>query len=362
MSNMKQWLEMYGWINYKNSVREGMCFYGSYDDYIFNLIQKKGHKEVKTVLNNVSKEHQDNIIKNLNSNKRKYRISLVTITDNILNITLKETFSPVPIETIEKMLRSITDYLYKIDIHDKNYCSDCGTYGAQDYAEYKGIITPLCHSCYHSLQQQQQDQIVEQQEKTKEAAVTHEKEISTSYLKGIIGAVVGGVLGVIALFFADRFMNVFFSYILRNSTNSYYEGSIPRWFMTLQYTYHYAINALIGLGIFIGYKLLRGKMEKAAPWIMIGIATFFMMASRVFMVAWYYGRYRSGGGSLFNKMVLVVVQDQLLEMMIYGPYARLFWRHMAISLGISAIVILIGYGLSKGILRRVFQKNRRMSA
>lgn len=90
-------------------------------------------------------------------------------------------------------------------------------------------------------------------------ATAEENQINGNFFTGIIGAILGGIVGCIpnllSLYFAERFFAILY--------------------------------ALIPLGIFYGYKLLNGRMNKAVKWITVALSAIFAVGIEFAMLAIY---------------------------------------------------------------------------
>jgi len=350
MSQLRQWLNLYGWVNYKSSPRDGICFYGSYGGYVFNLIQRKGYKEVKTYFPTASPEQMQGIVNHLEGCKKSFRVSKIVVKQGIITIIQRELFSRVSVQTIEEMLQSLTEYFQSQSIPDKHICPHCGVYGNHDCVSYRDIIIPLCKACYQELQQNLEKHIKEVQRTREipksEPAVTSIKERKDNYFTGILGALLGGILASSIIPFI-----IYSPYLQRLL------ASDPRY-----YEYSRFIVILVGLGIYGGYKILRGKDSLLSPAILISIT---MMSMIVLMLAFeYYESIRvSDNWSDMNPEVPFFDSVKMIFWnLFYSPSREEVWKDI-FSIGKIACLGLIPYLFHlKWVYHRVVEKFQSTSA
>jgi len=368
MSQIRQWLDLYGWINYKRSERDGICFYGSYGGYVFNLIQRKGCKEIKIYLGGLTKEQQQSVVLDLDNKKQALRIWRTDIANNLLTIKLREVLRPVPASIIEDILKSLTGLFYDMKMQDKNHCSLCGDYGSHNMASFEGIITPLCQGCYGHLEKNMVPEFKERADQGTESAAAQDKAggkykwFSKGYLKhrwskesywrGIGGAVIAGIISLILIELSFQKIMEIAVIKLQNSKQEDFEA-------LTRYTRF--LNILLSIGVYMGYKLFKGKRSRIVPFMLMGLTFGLAMINAPVMSIYHTMRYITGPMDLGRA--LGFIKNYIVEFYIFGPHRAIIWRIILTQTLIAFIGLIpcffdymgwwqriIGKGKNKGLV------------
>jgi hypothetical protein len=224
---LKKWARLKGWKIDKSFV------YGNYNDYIFTAFDGSGFKAFSTILPNLTDEQSNKILEFLGRSKKSLKISEYYLKDGNLLLKHRETFMPMKIQDMDGMLKKLTGFFINEGICGKDYCAICGTAGNHMTVSLNDNVMPICGECY-------QRSLNEIEDISKENALEEK-----NYVTGIIGAFLGGLVGVIPWVIVNVYLNLYAS----------------------------ILDLLIGKLSLRGYFIFKGKIGQPTKWI-IAVITF----------------------------------------------------------------------------------------
>lgn len=223
---LKEFAAMKGWRIEKNTA------YGEENGYLFTLVDGQGFKIFASPLPSISEDNRRDILDYLDKNKEKLKISEFMFDNKVLIIKFKETLTSTKVETMDTLLKELTDFLRSKDVKGKESCIFCGNDGAEQTVYIDNIMYSAHVECYSHA-----NAAVEEAKKEYEAE-------DKNYFLGFIGAFIGGIV-----------------------------CSIP-WILVQAYLSRVAavLAAFIGIGSLKAYYIFKGKLGRGTRWI-IGLCT-----------------------------------------------------------------------------------------
>ncbi|KPU45861.1 hypothetical protein OXPF_03290 [Oxobacter pfennigii] len=236
---LKKWAKLKGWQLDKNFV------YGNYNGYIFTAFDGRNYKVFTTMIPNLTEEQKEKIFSFIKENKKRLKISEYSIESNVLTVKYKELIRPMKIQEMDAILKALTDFFLSEGIYGKEHCAICGAQGNHDTVAINDSIVSLCGTCYRQS-------IDDVEEMSKEYA-TEEK----NYAIGFIGALLGGLVGVIPWVIVENYLGLYAS----------------------------ILGFLIGKASLKGYTLFKGKIGKPTGFIIGAATTFSVIAAELVSLA-----------------------------------------------------------------------------
>lgn len=182
--------------------------------------------------------------------EKEKRINSYKLTHGSITLTKNALLSAVKTHDLQLLLDQITEKYQELGASPS--CYNCNKAGEMGFSRYNGVVLPLCDECFEGVR----NRISQNQQ-------AHEST-ANNYLAGTIGAVVGGLLGSVL------------------------------WVIIGMLGY---VASIAGFAISFasakGYTLLKGKITRAALWI-IGLSSLFALIIAQFVT---YGLafYRTAG-------------------------------------------------------------------
>lgn len=213
--------------------------YGRSNDIFFNVqyVNYNSFAQINVFVKNPVGINIDQINLYLKENKKRYKASKALLNDGIVSVTLSSA-TVVKAEVLEAFLNDFSAYL-----QENGYTSSCTFCNSNENIGYTftdGMVREVCPACHEKL-----EGIVED--------IKEERETSGSYLKGALGAILGGILGIIP------------------------------WVLIGMLGFVAAISGLIMSYLsYKGYMLLKGKIGKGMIWILIIVLVVFTYVGVLF--------------------------------------------------------------------------------
>lgn len=218
---LKQFASIKGWRIEKNRA------YGEENGYIFTLIDGQGFKAFLSPLPSTDEYNQKDVLDYLDKNKKMLGISEFMFDNEVLIIKLKETLTSTKIETMNNLLKELTDFLKSKGIKGKECCIFCSNDNAEQTVYIDNIMYSAHGECY-----------LHQKNVVEEATREYEAE-DKNYFLGFIGALIGGIVCSIPWIIVQVFLNRIAS----------------------------VLAALIGVGALKAYYMFKGKLGRGTRWI-----------------------------------------------------------------------------------------------
>lgn len=209
--------------------------YGRTNDIFFNvrLVNYNCHARIAAFIKNPNGINISAINLFLQENKKKYKASKATVENDVIYVMLTSA-TRVKADTVKDFLNAFSEYL--IENGYTSSCMFCSNNENIGYTFTNDQVREVCPECHEKLSGVVED-------------MKEERQASGSYLKGAIGAVIGGILGIIP------------------------------WVLLGMLGY---IAALSGLAMaflsYKGYMLMKGKVGKGMIWILIVVLLVFTYA------------------------------------------------------------------------------------
>ena len=118
----------------------------------------------------------------LESKRKKYKNAKAAYNGSVVTITIPN-FLKLNAPLVAEFLHDVSTYLQENSYYSSG-CNICGNTGDLGFTFNDGRITEICSNCHNSLL-------------TEMDGLKQERETSGSLLRGTIGAVLGGILGII---------------------------------------------------------------------------------------------------------------------------------------------------------------------
>ncbi|MDD7793846.1 hypothetical protein [Clostridium sp. 'White wine YQ'] len=228
LSKLKEFASLKGWKFEKNIAS------GEENNYLFTVISGQGVKIFICPLPSISEENKNQVLNHLTYNKKLLKISSFLFDHDMLIIKFKENYRRTKIETMNNLLINLTNLLNSLGIKGKECCIFCGHDNANETIYFENVMYSAHSECY-----------TQQVEMIETAAREYESE-NKNYLRGAIGALIGGILISIPWSFAQVYLS----------------NNLAAIFSTL-----------LSLGLLKSYYLFKGKLGSATRWI-IAACTF----------------------------------------------------------------------------------------
>lgn len=271
---LRKWASLNNWKIGKKVV------YGEYNGYLFSAYDGNGYKAFTTTFSNLDTDARDKLLAYLEQNKKALKISEYTLEENTLIMTHSETIRSMKIEYMDNLIKNLTSFFINNEIPGKEICYECHTPGSYDNILVNDtLLLNMCSSCYNRM--------------INRVAEYHEEPEfeDRNYIKGSIGAFLGGLIASIPWILVSYFFSLMAS----------------------------ILGYLIGWAALKSYILFKGKIGKATPWIIGFITVFCVIIAQFIDLGLYF--YKYGFDYLYLGNYIIAYTDPEIRVDIFKDLA-----------------------------------------
>jgi hypothetical protein len=238
-SNIKKVANENGWYKAKG------IYFGTYKNYVFSMYEEEGFKTVYAESKNLTPELQEQLKHVFEAKKKELKIGEINVVDDGILIKLSESFKQVSKEKIYETMDLMAEFFRDHNIPANNNCHICKTTEQTDFYLDNNIGKIYCKKCHD-----------ENFAKYERAKIDYQSE-EKFYLKGIVGAVLFSIVGVILWVVVEVYLD-------RMAT---------------------LCAAIIAIMAFKGYLKIGAKIGPLTKWIMVAITIVMVALSNFLAIA-----------------------------------------------------------------------------
>jgi hypothetical protein len=221
---LRKWAGSNGWKE------DSSIVYGRFGGYLFSARDDGYSRVINTAVPALTSAQKDSITSFLLSNKRKLRIYSFKVERPIISVALILRW-PISPKIMLSFFEGLAQAMRMSGVLDTGLCGMCGRESATVLTAVNNTVVPMCEACA--------DQACAE---AKTAASNFAAE-DKNYSGGVLGALLGGAIGSIPWILVSAFANLMVAWL----------------------------GYLIGYCALRGYRMLKGKISKATPWIVAGV-------------------------------------------------------------------------------------------
>lgn len=201
--------------------------FGLYKDYLFQISDANpfsgiSAKYIHADISSISEEQLHLLSLQLNENKKALKFSAYAIQNNTILFTFNENLTLTKMQTIYNLLDFLVDIYTRLNLPKANYCQNCGTTDNVKFYNLNGKGIQLCSLCTSDFKRH-----IYRNE-------SDERRLNSTYTKGIMGALLFAVPGIVIWVISAYYLNTMSS----------------------------GMALLIGILGFLGYTKFQGKKGK----------------------------------------------------------------------------------------------------
>ncbi|WP_353159834.1 hypothetical protein [Myroides odoratus] len=178
--------------------------FGLYKNYLFqigdaNLLATPSSKFVISDITLISEDQRNFVEQTLIANKQALKFSTYAFQNNTIVFTFNEHLALTKIKTIYVLLDFLTDLYTRIDLPISNYCQNCKESGTINFYNLNEKGIQLCALCTSDFK------------KRFYRHESDERKMNSTYSKGVIGALLFSIPGIIMWIIVAYYFNTIYS-------------------------------------------------------------------------------------------------------------------------------------------------------